>query len=153
MITRDLTEQELISYKNDLIQEYSFELINAGYTKEDAAKQLGDDFDRLIKLPGKMLVAQDELGNDIGRMWFCVRELMGETMGFILEVQVFENCRGKGYGRKLMKFIESEVKNMGVDKLGLNVFKDNESAVSLYKSEGYIIKENYNVNLFMIKNI
>jgi len=43
-----------------------------------------------------------------------------------------------------MRFIESEVKNMGVDKLGLNVFKDNESAVSLYKSEGY---------LFMIKNI
>ncbi len=153
MITRDLTEQEIINYKSDLIQEYSFELINAGYSKEDAAKQLGDDFDRLIKLPGKMLIAQDEFSNNIGRMWFCVRELMGETMGFVLEVQVFESYRGKGYGRKLMRFIESEVKNMGVDKLGLNVFKDNESAVSLYKSEGYIIKDSYDVNLFMIKNI
>ncbi|MHA1304466.1 MAG: ribosomal protein S18-alanine N-acetyltransferase [Candidatus Heimdallarchaeaceae archaeon] len=55
----------------------------------------------------------------------------------ILSIAILEEHRGKGYGEKLLHFFIEEVKNLGFDKIRLEVRPDNEVAISLYEKCGF----------------
>jgi len=56
---------------------------------------------------------------------------------FLLNVVVNPSCRGKGYGKILVKEILENACDMGAEKLCLQVMKDNPVAINLYKSFGF----------------
>lgn len=56
---------------------------------------------------------------------------------FLLNVVVNPTCRGKGYGKILVKEILENACDMGAEKLCLQVMKDNPVAINLYKSFGF----------------
>ena len=52
-------------------------------------------------------------------------------------LEIFEDFRGRGLGRELLKFLLEELKGRGVKKLHLEVSEKNLPALGLYKSFGF----------------
>lgn len=71
-------------------------------------------------------------------MWVALREQEpGGTAGFVFDVEVREEHRGRGHGRALMLLAEDITRAWRVDRLGLHVFASNTPALRLYESLGY----------------
>ncbi len=56
--------------------------------------------------------------------------------GYVNDIQVSNQFKGKGIGTQIMKLVEQETLNKGLNKICLKVFKDNR-AVQLYNRLGY----------------
>jgi ribosomal protein S18 acetylase RimI-like enzyme len=55
-----------------------------------------------------------------------------------LSIAVAADARGRGIGRRLMERAIAWSKGVGVEKLVLSVYPNNEAAISLYRSFGFI---------------
>jgi len=54
-------------------------------------------------------------------------------------VEVSAGHRGKGYGRAIMLAAEDELRQRGAERLGLNVFGTNRTAIALCDSLGFAV--------------
>jgi ribosomal protein S18 acetylase RimI-like enzyme len=68
--------------------------------------------------------------------------------GFIFDVEVKEEFRGRGYGKQAMLLIEEEARKLGIKRMGLHVFGYNQVARNLYESIGYTVS-----SLNMLKDL
>ncbi|GAA2394612.1 GNAT family N-acetyltransferase [Streptomyces glaucosporus] len=75
-------------------------------------------------------------GVDVGTLWVAHTGPRWEG-GWVLDVEVAPEHRGRGHGRTLMLAAERECLAAGVRTLGLNVFTANTPALRLYESLGY----------------
>lgn len=76
-----------------------------------------------------------EIGPDrIG--WFSIKKLEKPEEGEF-GIMIDETYRGKGHGQQAMRLLEREAKKFGIEKLKLQVLKDNLSAVAVYEKLGY----------------
>jgi ribosomal protein S18 acetylase RimI-like enzyme len=101
-----------------------------------ARKQLDDLLKDGLQTEGHYLwkvVAED--GNAVGDLWVLVEP--AKQRAFIYFIGIDEPYRGKGYSRAAMRALETEVKPMGAQRIDLNVFGDNATAIHLYQSLGY----------------
>lgn len=70
-------------------------------------------------------------------------------VGFVI---VSPEKRGKGYGKKMLKLaLKYAFEIYGVEKVGLGVFENNESAIKCYESVGF--KKYGKMELYDIKNV
>jgi len=91
----------------------------------------------------KVFIAENDAGEYIGYLWMGERKAIDcwdfQKPQWIFDVVVLPKFRGNGLGRLLMqqaeKFAVQQNRN-----LGLLVHEDNKSAINLYKSEGYLVK-------------
>ena len=60
--------------------------------------------------------------------------------GRITELIVSKNCRGKGYGKLLLNFMEEYLINNGCKDILIEVFGYNENAIKFYEKNGYHIR-------------
>ncbi|MDU9418518.1 GNAT family N-acetyltransferase [Staphylococcus lloydii] len=74
----------------------------------------------------------------IGYTMLGVKEdnLTGDKYGFIYELYVMPTYRKLGYGKQLLAFTKQHFKQLGYDKIRLNVYVGN-AAQQLYKSCGF----------------
>ena len=79
------------------------------------------------------VVAED--GAAVGDLWVLVEP--AKERAFIYFIGIDETYRGKGYARATMQTLEAKVKPMGANRIDLNVFGDNTTAIRLYQSLGY----------------
>jgi ribosomal protein S18 acetylase RimI-like enzyme len=71
----------------------------------------------------------------------------------IFSVQVLDNHRGKGYGKKLVEKAINICKTKGFKKIELNTEQDNQVANSMYRKMGFKLeglKDNFNNYIKMI---
>lgn len=59
--------------------------------------------------------------------------------GHIINICVHPEKRGRGYGQKLIGFIEQHAKSVGAKSLTLEVRKSNTPAIELYKKMGFVV--------------
>ncbi|MFJ9702920.1 GNAT family N-acetyltransferase [Streptomyces fradiae] len=77
-------------------------------------------------------------GTRIGHLWTGWRDLpTGERVPYVWEVAVAASERGRGHGRRLMRFAERVVRDAGGGRLVLRVDPGNAPARALYASLGY----------------
>jgi ribosomal protein S18 acetylase RimI-like enzyme len=57
---------------------------------------------------------------------------------YIDELYIAEEHRGRGIGRQAMEFVETVARELGVNAMHLEVSRDNEAALELYRRIGYI---------------
>lgn len=74
---------------------------------------------------------------EVGILWVGLRTRGGRPHAFILDIEVAESQRRKGYGRELMLAAERVARDHGADSVGLHVFGFNTGAIALYESLGY----------------
>lgn len=77
-------------------------------------------------------------GAEVGTLWVEVADSpRADADSYVYDVEVAEECRGRGHGRTLMLLAERESLAAGARILGLNVFAHNRPARRLYASLGY----------------
>ncbi len=74
---------------------------------------------------------------------YCWTEVAPGGQGRIFMIGSDPDYRGRGIGRKLLLAGLANLKNKGVDEVGLTVDSENQAAISLYQSVGFVPRESY----------
>lgn len=154
MITlKPMNQEEFKQYISYAIEDYAKDKIASGNWSEDEAIDLSrESFERL--LPNDEKTENNHLfsifHNDIlvGMIWIGQKAPTYPNEGFIYDFVILEQYQGQGYGKKAMKEAEIIAKELGMNKMGLNVFGHNKIARGLYEKMGYEI-----TNITMAKKI
>ena len=102
----------------------------AGPGVSDGASDSGPDLEiHLIALEGGRLVGHVNVQRERHPVTHHVASL---------SIAVAADARGRGIGRRLMERAIAWSKSVGVEKLVLSVYPNNEAAISLYRSFGFI---------------
>ncbi len=134
----EMGQPELKAWLIKMWADYHDELIAAGETPEDAAKNIARNqellFDGGEPAEGQYIfdVVSDEV--TIGTLWLGKRS---DQQWYVYDVVVNEEFRGKGFGRLTMQAAEDFAKSQNGTRLALNVFGPNTIARKLYGSMGY----------------
>lgn len=116
---------------------YAQELIQSGVAEARAKREAREGYEH--SMPGGVLAPDnfvfDVIHNDepVGIVWL-VKQV---DDWFIYDIDIAEQHRGKGLGRKTMQAIEAYVRNQDGKSINLSVFGFNTIARNLYESEGY----------------
>ncbi|MFI5760153.1 GNAT family N-acetyltransferase [Streptomyces sp. NPDC051563] len=143
---RPLTEEEYPGWYAGEEAAYIADIVRAGaLTAEQAKAKSDEDFARSLpqgyRTPGHAFYAMEAQGQVIGTGWVNHGFLPGVTFGFSLEV--YEEHRGKGYGRAAMAVGEWATRQGGDEAMMFNVFGGNEVAMSLYDSTGFAVLDEF----------
>ena len=141
---RPMTTDELPGYIARLETEYAAELYRSTGISFEAAQQESrqstlDSFpDGKIGPHEQIWVAEDAAGVRVGVLWLAHREPgTPKEHAWIYDIEVDEDRRGEGWGRKLLQLAEAKTRELGLTSLRLNVFGRNEVARELYRTQGF----------------
>ncbi len=142
---RPLREDEVADYVARGQASYARDMVaQAGIPEAAARAKAEQDWANLLPRglasPGQFLFALEDkaTGERVGDLWFAERDSdFGEKAAFIYSIEIFEEFRGRGFGRQAMLALEGEVRSRGLTRIALNVFGGNDVARSLYRSTGY----------------
>jgi len=144
VVLRAMTPAEYEAWRERSTSSYALDIEREmGWTTKAARAKAQRDFRDLLPrgLESKhqrLLTAADaESGEHVGHLWFGEREYGGQRIAFVWDILVFEQARGRGYGRAIMSALEPLVREAGLDRIDLNVFGTNLVARALYRSLGY----------------
>ena len=142
---RPLREDELADYTTRGRVSYARDMADQGGIPEEAARLKAEqDWAKLLPeglaSSGQFLFALEDkaTGERVGDLWFAERDSeFGGKAAFIYAIEIFEEFRGRGFGRQAMALLEDEVRSRGLGRIALNVFGGNDIARGLYRSVGY----------------
>ncbi len=151
-----MDDQDLKDYLKTAIENYANEKVKSGnWGQKDAVERSKEEFKRLlpdgIRTKGQHLfvVREKNTGTKVGMIWVGIRESADEISGaWIWDFLIYEEERGKGYGRETLRALDVALSELGQRIVSLHVFGHNEIAIELYKKSGY-----KTTNLVMSKEI
>jgi RimJ/RimL family protein N-acetyltransferase len=80
---------------------------------------------------------QDSSGTDVGGLWYMLVEEEDTPQFFVMDIQIYEAFRRRGYGTQALRVMEDNAREMGVARVALHVFADNHRARAMYRKLGY----------------
>lgn len=83
-------------------------------------------------------IEDGETGTIVGGLWFMVLDQDGERQLFVVDIQVYDGYRRRGYGTLAFRFMEEKAREMGLPAISLHVFKHNLPARAMYEKLGYV---------------
>ncbi len=137
-----MTQEEYPPYRENSLKGYARDMGIAGVWDEDDLKRADAEFSRLlpdgIRTPGMELntIKSKENGEKIGYIWFQIKDDKKKT-AYVWDILIFENQRGKGYGKDAMLYLEDYCRKRGATQIMLNVFGHNRVAINLYEGIGF----------------
>jgi ribosomal protein S18 acetylase RimI-like enzyme len=108
--------------------------------KEKWTKHLLELFEKLSKRETeKIFVAEDESHAFLGYIWVGEGSSMmtGLKHGYIYDVFVKKEFRGKGIGRTLLEKAQNYCREKGYSRIRLMVYVNNANAIGLYNKMGF----------------
>ncbi|MER6255767.1 GNAT family N-acetyltransferase [Streptomyces sp. NPDC001584] len=146
LTVRRLTEEEYPAWYAAEEAAYIADIVRSGALTPEQAKAKSDqDFARYLPrgylTPGHAFYVMEADGRAVGTGWVNHGFLPGVTFGFSLEV--YEEQRGKGYGRAAMAVGTWATRQGGDEAMMFNVFGGNDVAMSLYDSTGFAVLDEY----------
>lgn len=112
-------------------------------TPEQGRLMAAEDFAELdaagMQTPGHHFfsIVDQRCDRAIGYLWLHVRERYGELCALISDIEVDEQHRNSGAGRRVLELAEDVARELGARRIELNVFGDNARAAHLYRSSGF----------------
>jgi RimJ/RimL family protein N-acetyltransferase len=82
-------------------------------------------------------IEESDTGVKIGLIWFAEKYQASRPSAFIYDFLIYEEHRRKGYGKQALIALEENVKELGIETIGLHVFAHNQAAIDLYQKTGY----------------
>jgi len=145
MITlQPMTPEEYQTYREPAIAEYAQDHVEDGqWSADEALQRAREEFQSLlsdgVNTPNNYLftLVNDDHQN-VGMIWFAMREGAGAPLAWIYDVRVDEAFRRRGYAQEAFAQLEPKVKALGGNKISLHVFGNNHGARDLYAKLGYI---------------
>ncbi|MFF3175981.1 GNAT family N-acetyltransferase [Streptomyces sp. NPDC057900] len=142
LTARPMTPGEFARWEDRAIAGYAESLITRGTPEEAAlraarASHAGHLPDGLATEGAHLHFLVHE-GGTVGCVWVARFEMHpGMLVDYVFDVEVYEEFRGRGYGRALMLQAERIALAAGHQRLGLHVVTANIPALRLYESLGY----------------
>jgi len=137
-----MTIKEFEAYLEKAIPEYAADKAGAGdWSEEEALERSRKSYLELlpqgVKTENNYLfrIQLEESGEKIGMIW--MKHETPRPHGFIYDIALDEDQRGKGYGKQTMLALEEVARELGLMTIGLHVFANNTAAMRLYKGLGY----------------
>lgn len=146
IVLKEMREDSFEKYLDKAIPAYASDNIESGrWPKEGAHERSRSDHERL--LPDGIHTENNYLFDTysnhdnciVGFIWLSVEINSGVKSAFIYDIEIFEGYRRQGYAKLALSSVEEFVKELGIDKIGLHVFRQNISAQSLYEAAGYSV--------------
>src|SRR5829696_8243911 len=141
---RPMREREFQPYLDASLEEYAAfvarnHAISLGAARARAATSTAEMLPDGLRSRGhRFWVAELDAGEHVGELWLGFRRIHEVDVVWVYDVRVDEELRGRGYGRQIMEAADGLAREMGGERLGLNVFGDNPVARHLYESIGYV---------------
>lgn len=137
-----MNQTEYNAFLKRTIPEYADDKVRAGYWAEsEALERSRKEFEGLLpqglQTKNHYLYTLVDGDQSVGMIWLRTNLDRPTQDGFIFELYIDENQRGKGYGRQAMLLIEEKARELGLKAIGLHVFGSNKVARNLYESVGY----------------
>lgn len=140
--SRAMSEEEFALWRQHAVRAYAQGWADRAVPPEQA--RLKSEADHAALLPEGLATEGVSFrvlvhgGETVGHVWVARQELpTGGPAGFVFDVEVREEHRGRGHGRTLMLLAEDVTRAWGADRLGLHVFTSNTPALRLYEALGY----------------
>lgn len=121
---------------------YAYDIVRAGALDEPAAHAKAvADYSRVNGPDDTFwwVVEADIEGTAtaVGGVAWRVDPEHGEPTLFVMDVEVYERFRGRGFGRAIMRAVISAARDAGARRVGLTVWEGNDVARALYDSLGF----------------
>ena len=136
-----LAIERLLRQTAQLHAELRPEIFRAGSRKYDR-KQFAE---MLEDQDAPILVAQDDYGEVLGYAMLQVKSvsaahpvLLPRTFLYLDDLCVDEAARGRGIGKLLMQGVRELARERGIEKIELNVWECNETAMRFYERLGFV---------------
>jgi ribosomal protein S18 acetylase RimI-like enzyme len=139
-----MTQAEYDVYIERLITDYAQDNVRAGYWSEDEAlersrQQTVSLLPQGLQTKNHYLYTMFDGDMAVGIIWLRAELDRPVKVGFLFDVEIHQEFRGRGYGREIMSLIEEKARKLDIKKLALHVFGYNDVARKLYESAGYEI--------------
>lgn len=153
---RRMTDDEFKIFEERAILDYSKDLVRSGScTEEESFNHAKDQFEDLLpdgndSRDNYLNMIISEKDESLGILWSLK---YSENTLFIADFLVYDQFRGKGYGKESLKLLETQAKELGLSKIMLHVFQFNSSAYHLYEHMGYKTVQEDDSGRHMIKEL
>lgn len=147
VILRPMTPEEFVPYEDADAHHYAENMVRAGFWSAEGAfhkaKKIHADLipEGVHTKDHLFFVIEDaETRESMGVIWLFIDRETQPPSGFIYDLLLHAQFRGRGLGKQAMLALEKKAKDLGLASLALNVFDDNTVAKSLYTSLGYEVQ-------------
>ena len=89
----------------------------------------------------RLLLAEDAEGQVVGQLWLGLTDPVSGSpaTAWLFHLHVEPTRRRLGFGTAMLAAVESLLRELGMDRLGLSVDDTNAAARALYESAGYAV--------------
>jgi ribosomal protein S18 acetylase RimI-like enzyme len=144
---RAMTAEEFVPYEDADAHHYAENMVKAGFwSPEGAFKKARDIHANLlpegVHTQDHLFFVIEDIQNkeSMGVIWLFIDRETEPPSGFIYDLLLHAQFRGRGLGKQAMLALEQKAKDLGLSSLALNVFEDNTVAKALYTSLDYQIQ-------------
>jgi predicted acetyltransferase len=114
-----MTESEFADYFEILIRDYARDNVEAGYWEPADALELSRKateslLSQKTKTPNHYIYVIRDEDLRVGIVWIKANLETANKHGFIYDIAIDEDQRGKGYGKQAMLLIEGKAREMGL---------------------------------------
>ncbi|UTC74203.1 GNAT family N-acetyltransferase [Treponema sp. OMZ 792] len=102
-----------------------------------AEKELNNILTEGIKTKNHNLYIIKNNSQKIGYLWYFIITHNKATFPFVMDINIDEKYKNKGYGKQTMILLEKEIINLGYNKIRLHVLLSNTIAYNMYKHLNY----------------
>jgi len=149
----EMTRYDFIKFKERTIVSYAQDIHeNIGVSMDEALKMSKDQTQALLPdgpetaRHGFLSILIKDPKTVIGHLWYQGMQDPKEV--FIFHLEIFEEYRNRGFATMAMHQFEIYLKDKGIQRIRLNVFKKNGFALRLYEDVGFEV-----TNMQMQKDI
>jgi ribosomal protein S18 acetylase RimI-like enzyme len=142
-----MTPEEFVPYEEADAHHYAENMVRAGFWSPEGAFKKAKDIHANLLPDGvhtrdHLFFVIEDIQNkaSIGVIWLFMDHETKPPSGFIYDLLLHPQFRGRGLGKQAMLALEQKARDLGLSSLTLNVFEDNTVAKALYASLGYQIQ-------------
>ena len=139
---RKMTEEDFVQCLGPMIENYAQDIARnlkrpINEVRIEAQEQLNRILPNGLSTDGHLIfnVVEATTGERIGHILVSLEK--EKNRAFLYDILIEIPFRGRGFGRRSLHLIETKLRELGIRQLGLHVFGDNQTAINLYKSQGY----------------
>jgi GNAT superfamily N-acetyltransferase len=138
-----MSDEDFAAFLRKSVPEYAYDQMRAGnWTANEAVGRARAEFQQMLpqgsQTPNAYLrTILDESGQKVGMLWYFVDVNRSRKTAFLIDFFIFPEARHKGYEAQAFELFENEARNLGVERVELQVFSHKEEDVVLYQNSGY----------------
>ncbi len=138
----EMTAEEFARRRAPMVREYARVTAQAGGLNVPEAEAMAEqETEKSLpqgpQSPGQLLRTAWVDGSEVGWIWVTLPDGSGPGLAWIADILVDGQHRSHGYAAAMIQGIEIELIELGVPRLGLNVFGYNDVARRLYERLGF----------------